>query len=111
MACLVAIGTMLAVIPLFSALVPALVLFGVAGFFNGPLGSSVSLVLDSETPSDAHTQVFTFAAGVKVSAAALGTACAGLVAGIGSGKLLLAIAGSQLLAAGIGTLSLRTSDD
>jgi predicted MFS family arabinose efflux permease len=85
-----------------------LALFGVAGLINGPLFASLLVVRDREAPAEVRTQVFTIGAGLKVTAAAAGVALAGLATGRGAAVLLLAVAGSQLLAAGLGAALLRT---
>ena len=77
---------------------PALVLFAVAGLIDGPLFASLLAVRDREAPPAVRTQVFTIGAGLKVSAAAAGAALAGLASGAGAAVLLLAVAGSQVVA-------------
>jgi hypothetical protein len=77
---------------------PTLVLFAVAGLIDGPLFASLLTVRDREAPPAVRTQVFTIGAGLKVTAAAAGAALAGWGTGLGAGVLLLAVAGSQVLA-------------
>ncbi|MFG2295757.1 MFS transporter [Streptomyces sp. NPDC048603] len=75
------------------------VLFGVAGVCDGPLLTATLRLRSEHAPAEARTQVFTLGAGLKVTAAALGAALAGLAASAPPRVLLLCIAGLQLAAA------------
>jgi hypothetical protein len=86
---------------------PTLVLFAVAGLIDGPLFASLLTVRDREAPPAVRTQVFTIGAGLKVTAAAAGAALAGWATGLGAGVLLLAVAGSQVLAGAAAAAFLR----
>lgn len=83
-----------------------LALFAGAGGLSGPLTSSLFVVRERRTPEEVRTQVFTLAAGLRVTAAALGAALAGFGARLGGEGLLLAIAACYLLAAGTGVVLL-----
>ena len=91
-----------AVLPLAGGRWPMLALFVLAGMINGPTFASLLVVRDRKAPPAVRTQVFTIGAGLKVTAAAAGVALAGLVTGWGPAPLLLAVAGTQLLAGGAG---------
>jgi MFS family permease len=107
-ACLIAMAIPLACVPLAPGVGPTLVLFAIAGFFGGPLAGSLFVVRDREAPANAHTQVFTLGAGLKITAAAVGAGLAGIFAGISAERLMIAIAGCQLLGAMSGALLLRS---
>ena len=104
---LVAMTVPFAVLPLAGDRWTTLALFLVAGLVNGPTFASLLVVRDREAPAAVRTQVFTIGAGLKVTAAAAGVALAGLATGHGTTVLLLAVAGSQLLAGGVGAALLR----
>ena len=76
---------------------PTLLLFGLAGLVGGPLDSSLFVVRDRGAPAEAHAQVFTLGAGLRMTAAAVGSGLAGVFAGLGGDGLLPATAGCQLL--------------
>jgi predicted MFS family arabinose efflux permease len=96
-----------ALLPLVPGRWPTLILFAAAGMLDGPLFASLLIVRDREAPPEVRTQVFTVGAGLKVTAAAGGAALAGTATGLGAGVLLLAVAGSQLAAAGATAAFLR----
>lgn len=54
-----------------------------------------------------HIQVFSLAAGLRITFAAVGVALAGLLAGVGASGLLLGVAARQLAGAVLGGLLLR----
>jgi MFS family permease len=86
---------------------PALVLFAVAGLLEGPMFASLLTVRDREAPPEVRTQVFTIAAGLKVTAAAAGAALAGLATGFGATALLLGVAATQFAAGAVTAALLR----
>jgi MFS family permease len=90
---------------------PALVLFAAAGLVEGPLFASLLTVRDREAPPGVRTQVFTIAAGLKVTAAAAGAALAGLISGFGATVLVLGVAGTQAVAAAVTAALLRRRAD
>ena len=98
LACLFGLAVPFALLPLIPGRWPTLILFAAAGLLDGPLFASLLIVRDREAPPEVRTQVFTIGAGLKVTAAAAGAALAGLAAGLGTGVLLLAVAGAQVLA-------------
>jgi predicted MFS family arabinose efflux permease len=104
---LLALSVPFAVLPVAGGRWPTLALFLVAGLVNGPTFASLLVVRDREAPPAVRTQVFTIGAGLKVTAAAAGVALAGLATGRGVAVLLLAVAGTQLLAGGLGAALLR----
>jgi MFS family permease len=108
---LFALAVPFAVLPLFPGRWPTLVLFAVAGLIDGPLFASLLTVRDREAPPAVRTQVFTIGAGLKVTAGAAGAALAGLAAGLGAAVLLLAVAGSQVVAGLVTAGLLRRSAD
>ncbi|MDP9797716.1 MFS family permease [Catenuloplanes nepalensis] len=93
MICLLASALPMALVPVVPGVIPALLLFGVAGFFFGPQSAALFASRDRHAPPAVHTQVFTLGAGLKVSGSALGAALAGYAAGVGAAGLLLAAAG------------------
>ena len=107
-ACLVATAVPLACASLVSGVAPTLLLFGLAGLVGGPLDSSLFVVRDRGAPAEAHAQVFTLGAGLRMTAAAVGSGLAGVFAGVGGDGLLLATAGCQLLGATSGALLLTS---
>ncbi|MCC6178475.1 MAG: MFS transporter [Chloroflexi bacterium] len=110
MGCLLASAVPLALASVVPGLVPSLVLFGVAGVFSGPLGSSLFLVREQQSPSDVRAQVFAIGGGLKYAASALGAAMAGIGAGLGNTQLLMIVAGCHVLGAAIGVLLLGWED-
>lgn len=108
---LVAGGLPLLLVPLTGHLGLTLALFAGSGFFVGPQVSALFASRDQQAPAEFHTQVFTLGAGPKITAAALGTALAGLVAShwIGGEALVVAVAGCHITAGGLGALLLRAA--
>jgi predicted MFS family arabinose efflux permease len=104
---LAALAVPLALLAVLPGRWPALALFAVAGLIEGPLFASLLTVRDREAPAAVRTQVFTIAAGLKVTAAAAGAALAGLVAGAGAAALVLGVAGTQAVAAAVTAALLR----
>jgi hypothetical protein len=104
---LVASAVPLLFVPVVPGLPAGLVLFALCGLFFGPQGAALFAARDRHSPVTAHTQVFTIGAGLKYTASALGAAACGLAAGLGADSLLLAVAGCQVAAAGVGTALLR----
>ncbi len=76
-------------------------LFAVAGVFEGPLLSATLRIRADHSPPGVRAQVFTIGAGLKISAAACGSALAGAAAGLPPHLPLLGIAALQLAAAGV----------
>ncbi|CAL9412955.1 hypothetical protein SUDANB106_01708 [Streptomyces sp. enrichment culture] len=76
-------------------------LFAVAGVFEGPLLSATLRIRADHSPPGMRAQVFTIGAGLKISAAACGSALAGAAAGLPPYLPLLGIAALQLAAAGV----------
>ncbi|WP_374491866.1 MFS transporter [Streptomyces sp. ICN903] len=76
-------------------------LFAVAGVFEGPLLSATLRIRADHSPPGVRAQVFTIGAGLKISAAACGSALAGAAAGLPPQLLLLGIAALQFAAAGL----------
>lgn len=107
MACLFAGALPLALVPVVPGVGAGLVLFTVSGFFTGPQSSALFASRDRHAPVAVHTQVFTLGAGLKMTAAALGAALAGIGAGLGGAVLVLAVAGCHAAAAGVGAAILR----
>ncbi|MDQ1614144.1 MAG: hypothetical protein QOJ60_83 [Actinomycetota bacterium] len=81
--------------------------FAVAGFFSGPLTAAMLTSRDRWAPAGTHSQVFTVAAGLRITAAAAGAALAGSAAGVGPTGLVVAVAAAQLLGATGGWVLLR----
>lgn len=106
---LVAGGLPMLLVPLTGHLGLTLALFAGSGFFVGPQVSALFASRDQQAPAEFHTQVFTLGAGLKITAAALGAALAGLVASnrIGGEALVVAVAGGHIIAGGLGALLLR----
>jgi predicted MFS family arabinose efflux permease len=94
----------LAALALTSNVPVRMVLFAVAGLCAGPAFSALLSTRDQRAPAEAHTRVFTVAAGMKITAAAFGAAVAGAAAGLGAGPLLLAVAGCYAVGALSGLL-------
>lgn len=84
----------------------ALVLFALAGLCDGPVLAATFAVRAREAPAALRTSVFTTAASLKVSCAALGGGAAGLALEPLSGALVLALLGvAQVAGAAIGILA------
>jgi len=78
----------------------------VSGFFSGPMTAAMFASRDRWTSVAEHTQAFTVAAGLRITAAAAGSALAGAMAVLGGPALLLGIAAGQLLGAAVAALVL-----
>ncbi|GAA2441620.1 MFS transporter [Streptomyces macrosporus] len=85
------------------------VLFAVAGVFEGPLLSATLRIRAAHSPERVRAQVFTIGAGLKISAAACGSALVGLAASLPPPLLLLGIAAVHLAAALLHRLALPTT--
>lgn len=96
-----------ALVPVFDSTAATLLLFALAGLLDGPLFCALLTVRDREAPAAVRTQVFTIGAGLKVTAGAAGAALGGFGTGFGPGVLLLAVAGSQVVAAAVAWVLLR----
>jgi Major Facilitator Superfamily len=83
------------------------VLFAVSGVANGPLFGALLLTREHYAPEQVRAQVFTLGAGLKITAAAAGSALAGLAAGLSSSGLLLLVAAWPVLAGLGGVVALR----
>jgi hypothetical protein len=101
------VAVALALVPVAHSVAAGLALFAAAGVGIGPQASAAFAVRDRHAPAGARTQVFTVAAGVKLSAGAVGAALAGQLAHAGPYPLIMAAAGVQLVAAAVGALLLR----
>jgi predicted MFS family arabinose efflux permease len=76
-----------AIVPTFPL---GLLAFGLAGAANAPFFTATLASRSAYAPPEARAQVFVSMAALKVAAAALGTALAGLLSGIGPRPLLFA---------------------
>jgi MFS family permease len=83
------------------------VLFAVSGVANGPLFGALLMTRQRFAPEHARSQVFTLGAGLKITAAAAGSALAGLAAGLPSATQLLLLAACSVLAGVGGAVILR----
>ncbi|GAB2893578.1 MFS transporter [Streptomyces mayteni] len=79
----------------------ALPCFALAGLCDGPLLTATLRIRADHAPPAARAQVFTVAAGLKITAASCGTLLAGLAADVSPAALLLAIAACQLAGAAV----------
>jgi hypothetical protein len=100
---LVAIGTLMSVVPMTLLLATgsdaiALGLFAIGGMIRGPLGAAQFAVRERFSPEDVRTQVFTLSAGIKTTCAALGAALAGMFEHAGSASLIGVVVASNALA-------------
>ncbi|MFG3101304.1 hypothetical protein ACGFZL_12405 [Streptomyces sp. NPDC048182] len=81
-----------------SGLVPAygaaLVALALAGVCNGPFVAATLTARARYAPAGARAQIFVTVAGIKIGAASLGAALAGLLAPLSAGGLLLVTAGA-----------------
>jgi hypothetical protein len=94
-------------VPLVPSTAVDIGLFAAAGCGTGPLLNALLTTRHREAPPDAHTQVFTLGAGMKSTAAAVGAAVSGMLAGWAGAALVLGVAVCQLVGAAAGTLILR----
>ncbi|SFK31524.1 MFS transporter [Streptomyces pini] len=99
--CLTGAGLGLAAAAAAPSFAVQVALFAVAGVFEGPLLSATLRIRADHSPPGVRAQVFTIGAGLKISAAACGSALAGAAAGLPPQLLLLGIAALQFAAAGL----------
>ncbi|GAA1897446.1 hypothetical protein GCM10009716_04330 [Streptomyces sodiiphilus] len=85
-------------------------LFAVAGCCEGPLLGATLRIRAAHAPPGVRTQVFTTAAGLKISAGAAGAALAGLLSQLPGAVLLLGVAAVHLLSGGLLRLLGQSSD-
>ena len=107
MAALVLTGTPLALAAASPSLGSTAGLFGISGFFTGPLAGALFTTRQEHSPDGARAQVFTLGAGLKITAAAVGVAAAGALAQVPTATQLLLSAACPLLAGAVGALLLR----
>ncbi|MFI8230948.1 MFS transporter [Streptomyces sp. NPDC085900] len=81
--------------------------FVLSGCCTGPLFAALLTGRDRYAPPTTRTQVFTLGASIKSAFAAGGAALAGSWQSSGSGGLVVAVAGCQVAAAGLGVLLLK----
>ncbi|WP_143736788.1 MFS transporter [Microbispora sp. GKU 823] len=93
------LGLALAVAALAPSVTWAVLLFALAGLFDGPLLSATLRIRADHAPPRLRPQVFTLGAGLKITAASCGSAVAGLCAGLPAPLVLLGIAAVQVAAA------------
>jgi MFS family permease len=74
-------GVSIAACAVTTSLATLTVALAVSGLFLGPLVSALFTARDALAPSEVRAQVFTIGAGLKITAAATGTAAVGLLAG------------------------------
>jgi MFS family permease len=82
------------------------VLFALSGVANGPLIGALLLSRQRFAPEHVRSQVFTLGAGLKITAAAVGSALGGLAAGLPSSGQLLLVAACPVLAGVAGAAGL-----
>jgi predicted MFS family arabinose efflux permease len=105
---LTALGCMMLLWPLATAVPVALVLIALAGFADGPNLSATFAARQRWTPRALHGQIFTTAASVKVGSFAIGAALAGpAVVEFGAQGALVLAAVFQFAGAGLGWLVSR----
>jgi MFS family permease len=101
-------GSVMLLWPLAGSLPVMLGLVALAAVADGPALAATFAVRQRVVPSELYGQVFTTAAGIKVGSFSIGAALAGpAVTGLGSAGTLLAAAGLQFTAAGVGLLLIR----
>ena len=101
-------GALMLLWPLQSSLLPMLLVVALAGLADGPGLTATFAARQRHVPPELLGQVFTTAAGLKVGAFAMGSALAGpVVLAAGSAGALVAAAGMQFVAAGVGVLLMR----
>jgi len=99
-------GACLVVAAAAPAYAACLLLFALAGLCDGPVLAATFAVRAREAPPGLEASVFTTAASLKVSCAALGGAAAGLAVEPLGGALVLALLGvAQLAGAAVGALA------
>ena len=79
----------------------------VSGFFMGPLIGALFTARNALAPEGVRAQVFTIGAGLKITAAATGTAAIGLLAGLPLGVQFLVVALNPIVTGAGGLLALR----
>ncbi|MBU7598318.1 MFS transporter [Streptomyces sp. P38-E01] len=105
---LLGLGLALAAASFTSHWVLCVALFAAAGTAEGPLLGATLRIRADHSPARLRAQVFTTAAGLKISAAAAGAALVGVAAGsVSPGTLLLCLAATQLAAVPLGLLAGR----
>jgi hypothetical protein len=104
---MIGMGLPLLLVAAIPGTVTRLGIFALAGFCSGPLTAAMLSSRDRWAPAGTHTQVFTIAAGLRITAAAAGAAVAGSAAGVGPVGLVLAVAAAQLLGAAVGAVLLH----
>jgi predicted MFS family arabinose efflux permease len=105
---LTALGCLMLLWPLASALPVALLVIALAGVADGPNLSATFATRQRWAPRDLHGQIFTTAASVKVGSFAVGSALAGpAVVSFGARGTLVLAAGAQFAAAAAGWLAGR----
>ena len=107
MAALVLTGLPLALAASSPSLGSTAALFGLAGFFTGPLAGALFTTRQEHSPDGARAQVFTLGAGLKITAAAVGVTAAGALAQEPTANQLLLSAACPLLAGAVGAFLLR----
>jgi hypothetical protein len=107
MAALVLTGMPLALAAAAPSLGWTVALFGLAGFFTGPLAGALFTTRQERSSDGARAQVFTLGAGLKITAAAVGVTVAGAVAQAPTATQLLISAACPILAGAVGGLLLR----
>ena len=80
----------------------------VSGLFLGPLVGALFTARDALAPDDVRAQVFTIAAGLKITGAATGAAVLGLIAGAPLWLQFLLVALNPVAAGLLGLIALRT---
>jgi predicted MFS family arabinose efflux permease len=107
MVSLIASGLPLVALAWSPSTVITAVLFGVSGFFNGPMFGALLTVRNDYAPDHQKSQVFTLSAGARLTASAAGSALAGVAAGLPLTVLSLTAAGTAIVAGAVGQLVLQ----
>ncbi|WP_408626013.1 hypothetical protein, partial [Burkholderia cenocepacia] len=92
-------ATMLLAIPDLGMPV-AIAVLGVAGFWTASSTAAMLLLRKQHSPAPVRSQVFTVGSGLRSAAAALGAACAGVLAGLDAG-VLVGLAAACWIASGL----------
>lgn len=91
--------------------VPALlVAFAALGLTTGPVTGALQTIRQEHAPDNVRSQVFSVAAGLKISCTALGAAVAGVLAAATSGAQFAVAGAVPLVAAACGAALLRRPD-
>jgi hypothetical protein len=101
MVALVATGLPLLVAPVHPTPLVLAVLAAVSGVAVGPMTGALFLTRHRTAPPEVESQVFTLAAGMKITASAIGAAAAGALSGWTTTALLVSVAAVSV-AAGLG---------